>query len=278
MARGGAIVPGIPVSPNERAEMLHSFEDRDLVPCTSLLDSLSHQLPKHVCRDVIRKGVSKYASAWFPPQNGTWERWLHEWPLPVGERSMAQYAEKHRVSKRSLPPALPKVDCNMRVAVWIERVASAGTVTLWGPGELGLAPEQPDLLTVYDPVVVCAYLDGPPTKTDPMHQIAQDLSTWYQQTVLYESTERRGRPRGPVRDVSKILRVFEEVCSDFRKGGMASPSDQRITDFVDGVLKEQYSDGFPSGIRRSVLGADLKRAGFNTRQGFYAAWEDQQKK
>lgn len=92
------------------------------VDCSkALLSDENLPLPKHLCPGTVRASTRVYALSHFPPRNAAQRKWIGEWPLPVGERSIRAFARRHKLSIKDLPPALVRDNPTAQIGLWVER-------------------------------------------------------------------------------------------------------------------------------------------------------------
>lgn len=108
----------------------------------SLLKDEQVDLPKHVCYETARASTSTYARRHFLPneaekdsieaQTEAQKMWVNEWPLPLGEQAMREFAGDRGLRVEDLPRPSPPDEWPELVGLWIERRFGDTPVRLLG--------------------------------------------------------------------------------------------------------------------------------------------------
>lgn len=161
-------------------------------PCDALLRPNPAPLPDHLCAEVARATVERFAAATTVVSSRAVATLLTDWPFPL------------RSAARS----------DARVGVAVEWQTAAGRFWL-----LGLVTPDPDgdAWRLGDPIVQVERWQ-PPTERDPLVQAERALWRWYRRTLLGLRLGGGGRPRLEDEDDESGRRALvEEACKLKRK-------------------------------------------------------------
>ncbi len=195
----------------------------------SLLTVEQRTLPDHVCFAVMLAATELFAARRFPlgaREGGVMADvalfvWQRAWPLPVGKRSLARFAERNGVNRGCLPGPLIAGDPDAEIGIWVERQLPAGVVRLLGPvtrdgdGRVGRFG-QPYLEVAPAPRMYEG--DVPANERDPLRGVARELGWWYQRRILGQAVKGLGRPAGPRPDFEEREgRAYREAVAELRR-------------------------------------------------------------